>query len=88
MGLSSCFILFGAGLIYAFTGLTNLESIYSLISVSEINNIINNKFNLDSLSTVLSFNLGGFGIMGGCFLGIIFIFVGYFFKIGAAPLHN
>jgi NADH-ubiquinone oxidoreductase chain 2 len=39
-GFSSCLILLGAGLIYAYTGLTNFESIYSLISVSEINNII------------------------------------------------
>uniref|UniRef100_UPI00315D7A2D NADH dehydrogenase subunit 2 n=1 Tax=Leucopaxillus giganteus TaxID=1167592 RepID=UPI00315D7A2D len=39
-GLSSCLILLGAGLIYAFTGLTNFESIYSLISVSEINYVI------------------------------------------------
>jgi len=38
--LSSCLILLGAGLIYAFTGLTNFESIYSLISVSEVNYII------------------------------------------------
>lgn len=39
-GLSSCLILLGSGLIYAFTGLTNFESIYSLISVSDVNNII------------------------------------------------
>jgi NADH-ubiquinone oxidoreductase chain 2 len=39
-GLSSCIILLGAGLIYAFTGLTNFESIYSLSSVSDSNNII------------------------------------------------
>ena len=32
--LASCFILLGSGLIYAFTGLTNLESIYNLISVT------------------------------------------------------
>jgi NADH-ubiquinone oxidoreductase chain 2 len=84
-GLSSCFILFGAGLIYAFTGLTNLESIYSLISVSEINNIINNDFNINF---ILSKDSGGLGIMGGFFLGIIFIIVGFLFKIAAAPLHN
>ena len=36
-GLSSCLILLGAGLIYAYTGLTNFESIYSLISVSSLN---------------------------------------------------
>ena len=64
-GLSSCIILLGAGLIYSFTGLTNFESIYSLISGSEINNIIQ-----------------------GFYLGLIFIFVGFLFKIAAAPLHN
>ena len=38
--LASCFILLGSGLIYTFTGLTNLESIYNLISVTEsISNI-------------------------------------------------
>ena len=39
-GLSSCIILLGASLIYTYTGLTNFESIYSLISVSDNNNII------------------------------------------------
>jgi NADH-ubiquinone oxidoreductase chain 2 len=87
-GLSSCFILFGAGLIYAFTGLTNLESIYSLISVSEINNIINSNINFNSLSAILPSSVGGLGIMGGFYLGIIFIIVGFLFKISAAPLHN
>jgi NADH-ubiquinone oxidoreductase chain 2 len=38
-GLSSCFILLGAGLVYTYTGLTNLESIYSFISVPYFNNI-------------------------------------------------
>jgi NADH-ubiquinone oxidoreductase chain 2 len=32
-GLSSCIILLGSGLIYAYTGLTNFENIYSLLSV-------------------------------------------------------
>src|SRR6266478_1249013 len=34
--LASCFILLGSGLIYTFTGLTNLESIYILIFILEI----------------------------------------------------
>ena len=34
-GLSSCIILLGAGLLYSFSGLTNFESIYSLMIVSE-----------------------------------------------------
>jgi NADH-ubiquinone oxidoreductase chain 2 len=37
--LASCFILLGSGLIYTFTGLTNLESIYNLISVTQSSNI-------------------------------------------------
>jgi NADH-ubiquinone oxidoreductase chain 2 len=32
-GLSSCLILLGSGLIYSYTGLTNLESLYTFISV-------------------------------------------------------
>jgi NADH-ubiquinone oxidoreductase chain 2 len=39
-GLSSCIILLGSGLLYSYTGLTNFESIYSLISVSYSNQII------------------------------------------------
>jgi NADH-ubiquinone oxidoreductase chain 2 len=82
-GLSSCFILFGSGLIYGYTGLTNFESIYSLMSVSEINNVISSNINSSLInSDILS--LGG----GGFFLGIIFIIVGFLFKIAAAPLHN
>ena len=34
-GLSSCFILLGVGLIYANSGLTNLDSLYCIISDSE-----------------------------------------------------
>ena len=64
-GLSSCFILLGSGLIYFYTGLTNLESIYSLISV----------FNLNGTSQ-------------GITLGLILVFVGFLFKIAAAPLHS
>jgi hypothetical protein len=85
-GLSSCFILFGAGLIYTFTGLTNFESIYSLISVSEINSIVDSSPQIKGLGLSLNtyFGVGG----GGFFLGIIFILVGFLFKISAAPLHN
>jgi len=64
-GLSSCLILLGASLMYTYTGLTNFESIYNLISVSDNNNIIQ-----------------------GLSLGLIFIIIGFLFKIAAAPLHN
>lgn len=64
-GLSSCLILLGSGLIYSYTGLTQLESIYSLISVNGISDITQ-----------------------GLNLGVIFILLGFLFKIAAAPLHN
>jgi NADH-ubiquinone oxidoreductase chain 2 len=35
-GLSSCFILLGIALIYANSGLTNLDSLYSIVSDSEV----------------------------------------------------
>jgi len=73
-GLSSCFILLGAGLIYTFTGLTNFESIYSLVSVL----LDNNSFNLYLIANIIN----------GISLGFIFIFIGYLFKIAAAPLHS
>jgi len=38
-GLSSCLILLGAGLVYTYTGLTNLESIYALVSGTYDNSI-------------------------------------------------
>nr|YP_009690217.1 NADH dehydrogenase subunit 2 [Porodaedalea pini]QEG56997.1 NADH dehydrogenase subunit 2 [Porodaedalea pini] len=38
-GFSSCLILLGSGLVYFYTGLTNLESIYSIISISNSQNI-------------------------------------------------
>lgn len=78
-GLSSCLILLGSGLIYAFTGLTNFESIYSLISVSAFPHV----------------EYGAFGqagdvnnIIQGLSLGLIIIIIGFLFKIAAAPLHN
>ena len=64
-GLSSCIILLGIGIIYAYTGLTQLESIYTLISSTNIDYILQ-----------------------GSLLGIILIFIGFLFKIAAAPLHN
>jgi NADH-ubiquinone oxidoreductase chain 2 len=38
-GLSSGLILLGSALVYAYTGLTDLESIFSLLSVDNVNNL-------------------------------------------------
>jgi len=64
-GLSSCFILLGAALIYSYTGLTNIESIFNLILSS-------------STSSYSVFPV----------LGLLFIVLGFLFKVAAAPLHN
>lgn len=103
MGLSSCLILLGASLIYSFTGLTNLESIYSLISTYSVlpNSILNLGFAQDLSSNIYFFDLEkgpiGNGIGGeslnhfnfqGISLGLILIFVGFLFKISGAPFHN
>ena len=63
--LSSCLILLGISIIFTYTGLTQIESIYSIITVSDNTGII------QSIS-----------------LGLALIFIGFFFKIGAAPFHN
>jgi len=83
-GLSSCFILLGCGLIYSFTGLTNLESIYSLVSVPTS---FLNWNSADSLSS-LALENNTAGPASGYLLGLILIVVGFLFKIAAAPLHN
>lgn len=77
-GLSSCFILLGSGLIYSFTGLSNLEAITSLVSVT-------------SQSTGLALftsTAESATISQGYLLGLIVIVVGFLFKISAAPFHN
>lgn len=83
-GLSSCIILLGTGILYGVTGLTDLNSIYSIISVfssmpsgsSMLNDTLFNYYNLTE-----NLNLG-------LSLGFIFIIVGFLFKIAAAPFHN
>jgi NADH-ubiquinone oxidoreductase chain 2 len=73
-GLSSCLILLGIGIVYSYTGVTNFESLYL------INSALPNGNYLATLSV---------GSTQECVsLGLILIFVGFLFKIAAAPLHN
>ena len=76
--LSSCFILLGAALIYSYSGLTNFESIYTLISVA--------CSATESISTIESVNT--FSALSSINIGLILILGGFLFKIAAAPLHN
>jgi len=66
-GLSSCIILLGTGIIYSYTGTTNLESLYIINSVTGVSQLY---------------------IIQGISLGLSLIFIGFLFKIAAAPLHN
>jgi NADH-ubiquinone oxidoreductase chain 2 len=76
-GLSSCIILLGTGIIYSYTGTTNLESLY----------IINSVFDVNQQYNITSFSFGAAEV--GCIsLGLSLIFIGFLFKIAAAPLHN
>ena len=82
--LSSCLILLGIGLIYSFTGLTNLESIYSLVSC-----LLPSTSAIATLTPVIdSINTSATQITQGLNLGLIIIVIGFLFKISAAPLHH
>lgn len=85
-GLSSCFILLGVGLIYSFTGITNLESLYSLVSVPSIW-LPEASLALDSSSLFNSLGMADSGARG-YLLGLVLIVSGFLFKIAAAPFHN
>lgn len=80
-GLSSCLILLGCVLIYSYTGLIHFEDIYSLVSSLSL-----------AAGTVVSVEgyatQGYFDIVTVIQLGLILIFIGFLFKIAAAPFHN
>jgi NADH-ubiquinone oxidoreductase chain 2 len=72
-GLSSCFILLGAGLLYANSGSTNLDSIYVLTSLSDITS--NNN---DALYWYKPDYIN---------ISLLILSIGFLFKISAAPFH-
>ncbi len=77
-GLSSCLILLGCVLIYSYTGLIHFEDIYSLVS----------SLSLAAGTAVSVESQGYFDIVTVIQLGLILIFIGFLFKIAAAPFHN
>lgn len=70
-GLSSCFILLSTSLLYANSGTTNLDSLYIITSISEINT--------DSLM----FWYKPYYIH----ISLLIMSVGFLFKVSAAPFH-
>ncbi len=70
-GLSSCFILFGTGLLYANSGTTSLDGIYIITSLSDISNT---DYIYSYKSQYINF-------------GFLLLSVGFLFKVSAAPFH-
>jgi NADH-ubiquinone oxidoreductase chain 2 len=101
-GLSSCIILLGSGLIYSYTGLTNLESIFSLITAADSPLALVSPLNVTLMTpTGVVNNVGVDGAsylsnafsffnneLRGISLGVLFIFSGFLFKVAASPFHN
>lgn len=71
-GLSSCFILLGSALLYVNSGTTNLDNIYIISSISEIENLHSLTYWYQPYYLHLS---------------LIIFSVGFLFKVSAAPFH-
>nr|YP_010371641.1 NADH dehydrogenase subunit 2 [Exserohilum rostratum]UOU81295.1 NADH dehydrogenase subunit 2 [Exserohilum rostratum] len=73
-GLSSCFILLGTALLYANSGTTNLDSLYIITSISNVSK--------DNLTGLLYWYNSYY-----IHISLLFIAVGFLFKVSAAPFH-
>lgn len=79
--LSSAFILLGASLIYAYTGLTQFESLFSLASVPSAG--LTSSAGLEGWSQI-----GFSGTEWILVFSAMIIAIGFLFKVAAAPFHN
>lgn len=73
-GLSSCFILLSTSLLYANSGTTNLDSLYIITSISNVNK--------DNLTSLLYWYKSYY-----IHISLLFMSVGFLFKVSAAPFH-
>jgi len=71
-GLSSCFILLGTSLLYSNSGLTNLDGLYVITSISDIAN---------NYSILYWYNDHYIS------MSLLILSVGFLFKVSAAPFH-
>jgi len=71
-GLSSCFILFGSALLYINSGTTNLDNIYVIANISEVEGFPIAMY----MYQPYYFNLA-----------LVMMFTGFLFKVSAAPFH-
>ena len=79
-GLSSCFILLGSALLYANSGTTNLENIYIISSISEIQGVLSERG--ESMISLMYLYQPYY-----YHLSLIIFSVGFLFKVSAAPFH-
>ena len=95
--LSSCFILLGSAIIYSYTGLTQFESINTLLSIPAqatlniINGDINGMQSLDLATHIESAPLLASSLVNvnkAFTIGFIIILIGFLFKISAAPFYQ
>ncbi|CCV02651.1 NADH-ubiquinone oxidoreductase chain 2 (mitochondrion) [Taphrina deformans PYCC 5710] len=87
-GLSSGFILLGSSIIYAYLGVTNLESIYLLMSQEAsvgLSNLTEKSIELSSFSFCAEQSIRS---PFGADLGLLIMTVGFLFKVASAPFHN
>ena len=73
-GLSSCFILLSTSLLYANSGTTNLDSLYIITSITSVNK--------NDLTGLLYWYKSYY-----IHISLLFMSVGFLFKISAAPFH-
>lgn len=74
---SSGILLFGCSMIYGFTGVTNLEELAKIFTAPYVVRPLSDSVMLNSADASWS----------GVFMGILFIAVGFLFKITAVPFH-
>jgi len=76
-GLSSCFILLGTSLLYANSGTTNLDGLYIITSLSEIDTALD--YNTNNILYWYKSHYINFALL--------ILSVGFLFKVSAAPFH-
>lgn len=83
---SSGILLFGCSMIYGFTGVTNLEELAKIFTAPSGLGI-KNLPGIETLDVSLRDCNGADASWSGVFMGILFIAVGFLFKITAVPFH-
>jgi NADH-ubiquinone oxidoreductase chain 2 len=77
-GLSSCIILLGQGLLYINSGNTSLDGFYIINSISGSSNILIKENLYNNISGFYQYYIQ---------ISLVFVSVGFLFKIASAPFH-